>query len=420
MGLDVNTLAVLFAVLLLLLGLGFTMGMDPYIGREQRKILLVIAALSFSLVIQNLWENRLFVSRSNLVLKNILSAYGYSVRPVFLILFLYIIQPKGKKWFWWVLAGVNGVLYCTSPLTKLCFEIGERDYFALRGPLWLTCPVVSAILLAWLLVQTILRYRNVRKWDHLIPLFVVLTIILSVALDYRVVLEQPVSFLTIAIVIGSVFYYVWLHLQFVRAHEQALQAEQRIQIMMQQIQPHFLYNTLSTIQALCDKDPTKASEITGKFALYLRQNIDSLGQSARIPFKKEMEHTRIYADIEKIRFPNIRLEEEIRDHAFTLPALTVQPLVENAIRHGVRIREQGIVKISTRRTDEGHEITIWDNGKGFDPEKSEEPDGTHIGITNVRERIEKMCGGSLVLESRIGEGTKVTICIPGEERSSES
>ena len=104
MSLDFNTLVVLFPMFLLLFGLGFTVVIDPYIRREHRCVMLIIVALSFSLAAQNILENEFFISRSNLAWKNILSAYGYSVRPVILILFLYIIQPRGKKWPYWTCA----------------------------------------------------------------------------------------------------------------------------------------------------------------------------------------------------------------------------------------------------------------------------------------------------------------------------
>ena len=239
-------------------------------------------------------------------------------------------------------------------------------------------------------------------------------IVISVLLDSFLVpvFNSPVSFLTIAVVCCSLFYYIWLHLQFVREHEQALQTEQRIQIMMTQIQPHFLYNTLTTIQSLCRTDPEKAFVVTERFGAYLRQNINSLSQPDLIPLEKELEHTRIYAEIEMVRFPQIRMEYDLQDVAFRVPALTIQPLVENAIRHGVRIRKNGIISIATRRGDSFHKIVISDNGKGFDVQTAEQADETHLGIRNVRERIEKMCGGTMEIDSRIDEGTRITILIP--------
>lgn len=415
---NLTTLSILAPLLLLLLGLGVTVVIDPYIQRQNRRIMLVIVALCLSLIAQNLWENELFVSRSDWELKNILSAYGYSVRPVILILFLYIIEPERKKRLAWTAAGVNAALYFSSPVTKLCFEIRETDFIALRGPLWLSCTLVSGVLMLELLMRTLIRFWETRRLEQLIPVSVALMIAASVAMDMRVIAEpQTVSFLTIAIIVGSVFYYIWLHFQFVRAHEKDLMAAQRIRIMVSQIQPHFLYNTLATIRALCGRDPKKAEEVTEKLGRYLRQNMDSLESEALIPFEKELEHTRIYTEIEMVRFENIRVEYEIEDRDFSLPPLTVQPMVENAIRHGVRIRKEGLVRVSTRSTEDFHEITIRDNGMGFDASELDGAKGSHIGIRNVRERLHTLCGGSLTISSARGEGTTVTIRIPRKEET---
>ena len=413
MKMDFNMLAVLFPLLFLLLGLGFTVVIDPYIQQKQRRIMLFIVVLCLSLIGQNLWENELFVSHSHLALKNLLSAYGYSVRPVFLVVFLSIVWPEGKMWPAWTLAGINAALYFSSPFTKLCFEIREFDFAALRGPLWFSCILVSGILLLELLIRTILRYREMRRLEQLIPVSVALIIAASVALDMNVgMAQQPVAFLTIAIVVGSVFYYIWLHLQFAREHEKDLMASQRIQIMMTQIQPHFLFNALNTIRALYSKDPSLADRTLEDFSTYLRQNLESLSQTDLVPVTKELEHTRLYAEIEVLRFPNVRVEYRIEDESFTIPALTIQPLVENAIRHGVRSRKDGLVTVSTVRESGAHRITVQDNGVGFEPEKTASGEGTHVGIRNVKDRVEQMCGGSMLLQSELWKGTSVTLLIP--------
>ena len=203
-----------------------------------------------------------------------------------------------------------------------------------------------------------------------------------------------------------------------RKREQSLMAEQRIQIMMSQIQPHFLYNTLSTIQALCRKDPELAAQTVEKLGDYLRQNLAALGQSDLIPFKKELEHTKIYVDIEKLMSPDMEIDYMINDYNFLLPALTIQPLVENAIRHGIRGQKGGRITISARRDEGYHTIEISDNGKGFDIQASADTgEGKHIGIRNVSERVEKMCGGTLEVESSPGNGTTITIFIPFREET---
>lgn len=413
MTINFDMLAVLFPLLLLSFGLGLIVVIDPYLQRKQRLVLLVITALNLTLLGQNLGEHALFVCRSHLALKNFLSAYGYSVRPVILILFLYTIFPEGKKWHWWTLAGVNALLYFTSPFTNLCFEIRKSDFLSQRGPLWFTCLLISGILLFELLIRTILRYRKTRKLEQLIPVSVALIIAVSVALDISMRTEQPVAFLTIAIIVGSVFYYIWLHFQFVREHEKDLQAAQRIQIMMSQIQPHFLFNALNTIRALYAKDPPLADRTLEDFSAYLRQNLASLTSDELVPITKELEHTRLYAEIEALRFPNVRVEYRIEDSAVLIPALTIQPLVENAIRHGVRSRKDGLVIVSSTQESGDHRITVEDNGVGFEEKKQEDSDGSHIGIRNVRERVERMCGGKMLLQSELGKGTTVTLLIPG-------
>ena len=113
-----------------------------------------------------------------------------------------------------------------------------------------------------------------------------------------------------------------------------------------------------------------------------------------------------------IRFENVRVEYDVKDDSFSVPALTVQPIVENAIKHGVRIRNEGIVKVSTQRKEKYHEIVISDNGIGFDTKQQSDSETGHIGIKNVEERLRKMCHGTVSVESKPGEGTTVTMRIP--------
>jgi two-component sensor histidine kinase len=402
-------------VLLILLGLMFTILVDSYIGARNRRIMLLIVALTFSLILQNCLGYLLDTRIVRPFLRTLVGIYGYSVRPVILLLFLYIVGTKRRIRPFWALAGLNALIHLTALFSGVCFSINAANQFT-RGPLGYSCHITSGILLAYLVWRTVREYSLVKRSEMWIPIFNALLIVASVAADSVVDYQKlPITFLTISVAGCSLFYYIWLHLQFVREHERAIQAEQRIQIMMTQIQPHFLYNTIATVKALCRKDPEKAAEVAEKFGQYLRQNLDSLDSASLIPFDRELEHTRLYADIEMVRFENVRVEYDIADRSFSLPPLTVQPMVENAIRHGVRIREEGLVRVATRRMPDHHEIVIADNGTGFDPKAVETADGQHIGIRNVRERVEKLCGGSLTLESRIGEGTTATIRIPAEE-----
>lgn len=401
---------------LVLTGLLFAVRIDPYISRRHKNILLVVIGLIASLIMQNLTDFLLDRNAATPLARTIVGIYGYSVRPLILVPLIYIVAPERKRSILaWVLIGVNFAVHMTALFSKICFTISATNHFH-RGPLGYCCHVVSGMLLLKLLYLSLKRYGSDKKAAALIPVANVLVIIASFIPDSIVSFDQlPITFLTVAIVVSVLFYYIWLHLQFAREHEDALRAEQRIGIMMTQIQPHFLFNTIATFKALCKRDPEAAAEVADKFGLYLRQNLDSLGQTGLIPFSKELEHTRLYADIEMIRFENVSIEYDIEDDGFSVPPLTLQPMVENAIRHGVRIREDGRVLVRTRKHSGMHEITVRDNGVGFDVSSSDENDGGHIGVNNVRERIEGMCGGSFKIESVIGEGTEVTMLIPEKE-----
>ncbi|MBQ8136279.1 MAG: histidine kinase, partial [Clostridia bacterium] len=396
---------------LMLALLAFIVRIDRYIRPELKKTMRFIIAVVFSLIMQNYLEYRLAEGEVRWLARTLVSIWGYAVRPIILILFMRIIAPQKRFGWAWALAGVNVAVNATALFSHICFWIDEDNHYQ-GGPLSHMCLWVSAILLVCWFVMTIQVFEPYKRKETWVPLLVLLLIVGAIMLDNNVgLLAQPISYLTIAVVIGCVTYYIWLHLQFVREHEDALQAEQRIQIMISQIQPHFLYNTLSAIQVMCATEPEKAPRIVEQFSRYLRQNLESLNDANLIPVEKEIEHTRIYAEIEMAMFPNIHVDFEAMDSDFKLPALTIQPLVENAIRHGVRIREDGVVVVTTRRVQEGHEIVIRDNGVGFDTSKTR-ADGGHIGIANVRERLEKLCGGTLDIESTVGDVTQVMIWIP--------
>ena len=225
------------------------------------------------------------------------------------------------------------------------------------------------------------------------------------------------------IVIGtSVSAYILLHFILQEQTERYFRQEQenarlRAELMLSQIQPHFLLNALGAIRDLCDTPEAKAA--VGRFTVYLRGNINALTESNMISYSSEMEHTKAYLDLEQMRFESaLRVEYDIACSDFALPTLTVQPIVENAVRHGARGVEKDVatVSIATREFADHYEIIVTDDGPGFDPDHPHlRNDGrAHIGIPNVRERLREICDGELRIESEPGKGTKATIMLPKE------
>ena len=197
-------------------------------------------------------------------------------------------------------------------------------------------------------------------------------------------------------------------------------AESRIATMISQIQPHFIYNTLGTIEQLCITEPDAASKLVRNFSLYLRGNFSELDNAKPIMFSQEMNHVKHYTDIEQVRFPDMTIQYDLRSVEFLLPALSVQPLVENAIKHGLMgLEEGGIVTISAYETDESYVVEVTDDGVGYDMNAGYD-ETKHVGIKNIRGRIEAMCNGTLTIESKIGSGTKATIKIPKEAKVYDS
>lgn len=190
-------------------------------------------------------------------------------------------------------------------------------------------------------------------------------------------------------------------------------AQSRIAIALSQIQPHFLYNSLTAIKQLCAIDPIRAEKAVGDFASFLRGNLDSLSSSAPIPFEKELNHIKNYLSLEQLRFGRrLRIVYDIHANGFLIPSLTVQPLVENSVRYGVTKKiNGGTVTISTKETENAFIVTISDDGIGFDPYKKQDDGRTHIGIENVRKRLYSQGGSHLSITSIPKEGTTAVITI---------
>lgn len=190
--------------------------------------------------------------------------------------------------------------------------------------------------------------------------------------------------------------------------------DSKISIMLSQIQPHFLYNTLTAIRQLCDVDVAQAKDAIYEFSRFLRANMDSLTSPRPIPFKEELSHVKNYLALEKRRFGDrLNVLYEIHFSDFLVPALTLQPIVENAVRHGVTKREQGgTIVLQTKKKDNAFIITVSDDGIGFDSKRAITDGHAHIGIKNVGTRLYRQCGGVIDIASTPGKGTTVTITIP--------
>lgn len=239
----------------------------------------------------------------------------------------------------------------------------------------------------------------------------------------QLLFNWAVTPICIATTVSLVLVYTLIHVEQVRRSadmEKALVekelalSESNNALVLSQIQPHFLYNALTSIYRLCDVKPETAKEAVSNFSKYLRGNLDSIKQTKMISFEEELKHLQAYLFLEKLRYDDyLDVKYDIQSTGFFIPPLTVQPLVENAVNHGISdLPNGGCVTVSTREKPNCYEIRVSDNGVGFDPNETPKDGRTHIGISNVRSRLNIMCHGTLDIISSPGTGTTAIITIP--------
>ena len=297
------------------------------------------------------------------------------------------------------------------------------------GPLYGLVRVFDLIGIIWEILL-VLRYKKILNLR--VTLFLItFTVLPLAAMSLQFLWDPTPEYLatTLSLVVIYILFHGEIANRLIENEKQLAKAEKqlyesRISVMLSQIQPHFLYNSLNAIRGLCRKDPEQAREAIGSFAEYLRGNMDSLNNRKPIPFTRELSHIENYLKLEKFRFGDeLKVNYDIKEKNFFIPALSVQPLVENAVKHGICEKENGgTLTLKTYRDGEYIVIEVSDDGIGFDAEKliSEDKERSHIGIQNTRERLKQMIGASLTIESLPGKGTVAKIRFIPEENTEDN
>ena len=202
--------------------------------------------------------------------------------------------------------------------------------------------------------------------------------------------------------------------QYTRSQQEI--ANQKMSVMVLQMRPHFIYNSMMTIYHLCKQDADKAQQVTLDFTNYLRKNFKAIAKEGTIPFTDELEHTRTYLAVEQAQHEDMLVVEyDTPVVNFRLPPLTLQPLVENAVKHGLNPNSDEPLRITvkTHLSDNCVTITVEDTGAGFNPTDESKP---HTALANIKQRLEMMCKGTITITSSKGSGTTVKITIPAKSK----
>lgn len=311
------------------------------------------------------------------------------------------------------LCGIHVIFAIISPFTGSFFYVADNGYQ--RGNLFFVSQLVPLFCYV-LFTVLIVIYRKKLSLREVV--FFLLYIFVPLGGGAVQMLLRGVAVVNIGVALALLF--ILVNIQFeheitMKRQENEL-AELHVDIMLSQIQSHFLYNVLTGIRSLCETDPIRAGESIGAFSKFLRTNMESLTNKTPILFEQELEHTRSYLYLEKQRFEDkLNVVYKIDAVHFSIPSLTLQPIVENAVRHGIMKKENGgTVTIHSCETEHSFIIKVTDDGVGFLTERETAPEHSHIGIQNVKSRLHALCGGTIEIQSEPQIGTTVIISIPKE------
>ena len=332
------------------------------------------------------------------------------------LLTIYLLRNCGEKLresklfrFVFVLWIMSFTMLQTTLFTNLFYYITDDNKFV-RGDLYTLMCAPSVLTIVVTLRGLILR-RNKFNRRHFFSFLACLLPLTIVSVLHIYISVFPLLGVCLTLTILLMFMINLLDLIEYYMRQQAEISRQRANIAILQMRPHFIYNTMTSIYYLCDQDPEKAKQVTLDFTTYLRKNFTAIASEDTIPFSEELEHTRAYLAVEMAQFEDILSVDYDTPHThFRLPSLTLQQIVENAVKYGCDPDSEPLhIVIRTRATDLGSEITVEDNGPGYEDADDNKP---HIALANIKERLELMCGGTMSISKRERGGTVVRIIIP--------
>lgn len=314
------------------------------------------------------------------------------------------------------LGSIYMLLCIISMYNGMFFVFLEGNIYQRGGCFWIS--QLIPFILYTISVSIVIVYCRYLAKKELVSFLIY--IIFPITAEIIQIYNYGVSLLTPAIMLSLLFIFVNIQLEgeiALKEREKEL-AESKIAVMNTQIQSHFLYNILALIRQLCDSNPALAKDAITEFSYFLRANMSALNDISEgrgtVSFTQEVKHVKNYLKLEEMRFGDrLKVVYEIGASDFKLPLLSIQPLVENAVCHGILKKEEGgTVTIRSEENEDNFMVIIQDDGIGLTLAPHDTEDRIHIGINNVKNRVAAMCGGSVEIRESPGKGTIAVIRIP--------
>ena len=318
-----------------------------------------------------------------------------TVTPLLALYILHCSSENIRRSLYWklilILWGLQIALPIFGRLTGTYYTISESIEDIRFGFMFYASLMVGVVALAVNLIALIRRQKRLSKLQFFVILlyFIVPNYIMLLLMELMMFLDQGKRYLM----------------------QKEELSRQKASNAVLQMRPHFIYNTMTSIYYLIEQYSAKAQQVTLDFTNYLRKNFTAIAKEGTIPFAEELEHTKAYLSVELARFEGkLFVDYDVSYMSFRLPPLVLQPIVENAVKHGVDPDLDPLyITVSACKGKHGAEITVADNGPSFGEQDNDEP---HTALQNIRERLEMMCKGTLKISDRDGGGTVVKITIP--------
>ena len=301
-----------------------------------------------------------------------------------------------------------GILSMTLFNDRIYYFTPDNVYH--RGPYYVLLMVPPMIIMTLIFIELLKRKNDLTGKQFCAMLTYILIAVICVPVQ---IMFQGIMVIVLGTSVAGIIMFILLMSEQVDMSIKKSEklADQRVQLLTLQMSPHFICNTLLSIYYLCDDDKDKAQKTILDFTDYLRKNYTAMTKDTIVPFSDELEHARAYAAVEKVRYEDmLDVVFDIKDEDFMLPPLTLQPLVENSVKHGIDPAGNVLnILVRAERSEEGYVVTVEDNGS--DKGRSG-PEGTHVAVKNITNRLKMMCNGSLELIKKDGGGAVVRIVIP--------
>ena len=329
-------------------------------------------------------------------------SYAYVVYslviPMFTLYFIETERDAGQNWdgfFWMFLQTI------VSVLVMMMVVYGRGGY------------LISVVFTAQNIVLIVMLLISSKRLGEIVGFLLATLFPILTALSGMIFYDLRLQGAGLSMMLLIVFFGYQADMERELLDKRVELSENKVSLLMEQIHPHFIYNALQQIALLSDEDTTKVKPAILNFSQYLRKNFEALTNEKMIPFSQEMEHVDAYVNLSKV-LPsrNFEIEKNFEITDFKIPALTVQPLVENAIYYGIGMSEAGdVIRIETKEEGGYVLVKVIDDGHGKRTELSTQKKHKSVGTANVKTRLKILCEGEMTL-NRSDEGTEAVIKIP--------